>query len=544
MTVGTLPMSTAPAIPPRVAGRAVGWLVARQIRRGTLIVAAVCAGMSAVVAVQYQTTFEGAIDQSGLQALVENPAIRILFGPPVALDDAGGFTVWRTGTPLLILASVWILLAATRITRGEEDAGRLDLLLAGRLRMVNVVLRSMAVLGCTALVISTAVGAGLVAAGTDATGALVYAAAFLGATLAFATGGVLASQIMATRSAAVGVTVGLLGMAMLVRMLADGAPKLAWLAWTTPFGLTARAAPYADNRVGPLLVLAGLPVAFGLAALVAARNRDVGRGLVKLAVRRRPRTALLGSISGFAVRRAIRPTAAWATGIGAYFLLVGALIASILEFFDTNRRFAELAAAAGFAGLDSANGFAGALFSLLAIPTGLYAASRLAALVTDERARRWTPLFATDVSRIRMAGTEITAVTTGVILLHVIAGLAMWAGAAITGAPLAIDDALAGALNSASIAWLAVGAAALAVGWLPSAVGAVGAIPVAGGFLLNVVTEGTNAPKWIADLSPFAHLPAVPNASPDWAAVAAFTVTGVSLVALGLTAFARRDLTT
>lgn len=544
MTVGTLPMSTAPAIPPRVAGRAVGWLVARQIRRGTLIVAAVCAGMSAVVAVQYQTTFEGAIDQSGLQALVENPAIRILFGPPVALDDAGGFTVWRTGTPLLILASVWILLAATRITRGEEDAGRLDLLLAGRLRMVDVVLRSMAVLGCTALVISTAVGAGLVAAGTDATGALVYAAAFLGATLAFATGGVLASQIMATRSAAVGVTVGLLGMAMLVRMLADGAPKLAWLAWTTPFGLTARAAPYADNRVGPLLVLAGLPVAFGLAALVAARNRDVGRGLVKLAVRRRPRTALLGSISGFAVRRAIRPTAAWATGIGAYFLLVGALIASILEFFDTNRRFAELAAAAGFAGLDSANGFAGALFSLLAIPTGLYAASRLAALVTDERARRWTPLFATDVSRIRMAGTEITAVTTGVILLHVIAGLAMWAGAAITGAPLAIDDALAGALNSASIAWLAVGAAALAVGWLPSAVGAVGAIPVAGGFLLNVVTEGTNAPKWIADLSPFAHLPAVPNASPDWAAVAAFTVTGVSLVALGLTAFARRDLTT
>ena len=37
---------------------------------------------------------------------------------------------------MLVLASVWILLAATHITRGEEDAGRCDLLLAGRLRMV------------------------------------------------------------------------------------------------------------------------------------------------------------------------------------------------------------------------------------------------------------------------------------------------------------------------------------------------------------------------------------------------------------------------
>ena len=61
------------------------------------------------------------------------------------------------------------------------------------------------------------------------------------------------------------------------------------------------------------------------------------------------------------------------------------------EFFDANHQFAELAAAAGFAGLDSADGFAAALFSLLAIPTGLYAATRLAGLVADERARRWTP---------------------------------------------------------------------------------------------------------------------------------------------------------
>ena len=134
MTAATLPMSVAPTVPHATASRAVRRLAVRQIRRGALIVAVVCAVMSAGVAAQYQTMFQGSIAESGLQALAENPAIRILFGPPVALDDAGGFTVWRTGLPVLVLASVWILLAATRITRGEEDAGRWDLLLAGRLR--------------------------------------------------------------------------------------------------------------------------------------------------------------------------------------------------------------------------------------------------------------------------------------------------------------------------------------------------------------------------------------------------------------------------
>ena len=389
-----------------------------------------------------------------------------------------------------------------------------------------------------------AVGVALVAAGTDTTGAAVYGVAILGFTLTFGSGAVLASQIMPTRSAAVGVSVGFLGLALLMRMLADGVPELAWTAWTTPFGLAARAAPYADNRIGPLFVMLCLAIAFGLAALWTARHRDVGRGLIRVATSRAPKTMLLGSLTGFAIRRAIRPTAGWAMGIATYFVLFGALIASILEFFDTNRRFAELAAAAGFGGLDSANGFAAALFGLLAVPTSLYAAARLAALVTDERDRRWTPVFATDIPRIHLVGKEITVTTACMLLLHVTAGLAMWAGAAITGAPLTLGHALSGALYSASVAWLAVGAATLAVGWLPSAVGVIGAVPVAGGFLLYVLADSAGAPAWVAGMSPFAHLAPVPNAAPNWAATTAFLLIGVGLVAVGITGYAHRDLTT
>ncbi|MCX4807614.1 hypothetical protein OG594_39465 [Streptomyces sp. NBC_01214] len=128
------------------AGRAVTALALRQTRRGALVVIGLAAGMSAVAVAAYASTVKDPADAAALEALAGNPAIRTLFGEPVALDDAGGFAVWRTGTVLAVVLAVWALLAATRITRGEEDAGRWDVLLAGRVPVTTVVARHVAVL--------------------------------------------------------------------------------------------------------------------------------------------------------------------------------------------------------------------------------------------------------------------------------------------------------------------------------------------------------------------------------------------------------------
>lgn len=84
----------------------------------------------------------------------------------------------------------------------------------------------------------------------------------------------------------------------------------------------------------------------------------------------------------------------------------------------------------------------------------------------------------------------------------------------------------------------------MAVGWLPSVVGAVGAVQVAGGFLFNVIIQGAQAPAWVMHDSPFAHLAAVPRAEPNWVAIAALIVIGAVLIAFGLLGYHRRDLTT
>jgi ABC-2 type transport system permease protein len=541
MTAATLPGSPVAAGPQLAPGRAVSRLAVRQLRCGAVVVALVCGGMSALVASQYQM-IGGLLDESGIRALAENPAVRILSGPPVALDDPGGFTVWRIGTPVSVLASGWIMLAATRITRGEEDGGRWDLLLAGRLRMADVVVRCLAALVGSATLIGVAVAAGLLAARTELTGAVIHAAGITCVALTFATTALLAAQVMPRRSAATGLTVAALGVGLMLRMIADGSHQLAWLAWATPFGLTARAAPYADNRIVPLIVLGALPIVLAGAALVAARHRDLGDGIVAVPDSRPPRTRLLQSIGGFALRRAGRTTLGWATGIAASFLVVGALLASILELFQTNPRFAELAAAAGIA--LSVNVVVAALFSLLAVPTGLYAAMRLAAMVADEKAGRWTLLFAEPISRVRLVSTEIMITVGGVVALHCSAAVAVWSGAKITGAPLQLTDSLAGALNSLPVALLAAGTAAVGVGWLPSAAGAIGALPVVGGFLVNVIMQTSHAPGWVVNLSPWTHLAAVPDTPPNWAATTIFLFIGAILTALGVYGYVQRDLAT
>jgi ABC-2 type transport system permease protein len=132
----------------------------------------------------------------------------------------------------------------------------------------------------------------------------------------------------------------------------------------------------------------------------------------------------------------------------------------------------------------------------------------------------------------------------GLFALHIAAAVAMWCGAVATGAPLGIRAALAGAFNTAPIAWLSLAAAAFAIGWIPGAVAAVGAVPVVGGFLLNIVAQNAAAPGWLMTLSPFGHLSLVPNAPPDWAAILTLTGIGALVCAVGVGGYARRDLTT
>jgi ABC-2 type transport system permease protein len=541
---------TAPARAPHVTGqqppRSAGWTVTaaalRQVRRGTAVVAAVCAGMSALVVVQYRS-LGGALGSESFTALAENPAIRTLFGPPVALDDAGGFTVWRVGTGLAALVGIWAALTATRLTRGDEEAGRWDLLLGGQLRLPSLVARVLGVVFACTAVAGAATGVAMVSAGAAVHGSLLFGGVLAGTGMVGAALGALAAQLLPERRSASGLAVAVLLGSLLARMVADGAPALGWLSWASPFGLLGRVAPFADDRVAPLVVLAVLAVAPAAAAVRLASGRDVGGARLAGPDRRTSRSRLLRSLPGLAVHRARRPLAVWAAGLVAYFLLIGLLAMSMTTFLRDNPVFAEMAAQAGFAQLGSVQGYVSSLDSLLAIPIGAFAAARIAALAADESAGRLALLYALPVSRARWAATEAAVVAVAAVMLAAGSGLATWAGATWVDAGLGLGEALAGALSVVPAALLCLGAALAALGWAQSAVLAVGVLPAAGGFLLFVLADTLGWPGAVRWFSPFAHLAAVPAEPWNAAGAAGMLAVAALMTWAGCRRYGRRDLT-
>ncbi|MEV0902770.1 hypothetical protein [Actinoplanes sp. NPDC049802] len=543
MTTDTLPASAPVSLTADPApGRAVTWLAMRQVRRGGLIVTCLAVGMTAVVVASYTQVMADPAAVGGLQALAANPAIRTLFGAPVGLDTAGGFTVWRIGTVFAVLLAAWSILAVTRITRGEEDAGRWDVLLSGRLPLRNVLIRHIAAVMAVAAATTIAITAVLLITGTPAAGALVHGVGTGLLGMFFAAVAALTAQVFPARSPATGTAVAVLGVGLLARMIGDGVNALGWLHWLSPFGLLALSGPYAQDRVLPLVLLAVAGVLVTVAALTAAGRRDVRGGLLEPAAGRPPRTRLLAGVETFAVRRVLRPLTGWSVGVGAYYLLIGLTAVSVTGFLRDNPAMAGQAAQAGFDALGSIAGFAATLFALLAMPAGVFTAVRMGELIAAETDRRLTLLAGRPVTRIRLLGAEIAVTAVAATILVTVAGLLTWAGVTVMGGELAIGAALRGVWNVLPIVLLSLGAAVFAVGWVPRLTGLLGTLPAVGGFLLLVIAESVAAPAWVRDLSPFAHLAPVPLTGPDPTASMIMLAMAAALTIAGLGGYRYRDL--
>ena len=401
---------------------------------------------------QYRSLYGESFDAGSLEALTANPAIRILFGTPVALDDAGGFTVWRTGTPMAVLLGVWAVLTAVRVTRGEEEAGRWDQLLAGRFRLTGLVAAHLGVVIAVTLVAGGVVAVAMRLAGADIEGSIRYGVALSLIGAGMAALGALTGQLIPDRRRAVALAAVVFGTGLLARVIGDGADSLHWLHWLSPFGLLSLSQPFAANQNMPLVVLLAAVLLLVGAVVLTSRRRDLQAGVLPVTDRRRAHTVLLRSLPRYAVRRSLGPLAGWGIGIGLYFLLIGLLAASLTRFLSENPQYAALAAQAGFPSLSTVEGYVAALFALLAIPIGLFAASRISAGAADEEAGRLTMVFAAPVSRQRWYLTETAAGALGCLLLAITAGVATWAGTTIVGVDLAGTAALAGTLNVLPIA--------------------------------------------------------------------------------------------
>jgi ABC-2 type transport system permease protein len=231
----------------------------------------------------YASAYKTAAQRDRLAALFgSNTGLAAINGPAREIQTESGYAAWKSFMFLIIAGAVWGLLTGTKLLRGEEDAGRWELLLAGQTTRRTATGQALAGLGVglgtlsvLAAVITVAVGQ-LPRVGIGAGPSLFFSVAMVTPAAMFLAVGALASQLAATRRQAAGYAGAVLGACYALRMVADSGSGLPWLRWTTPLGWAEELRPLTGSRPLALLPICGLVAGLGGLSVYLAGQRDLG----------------------------------------------------------------------------------------------------------------------------------------------------------------------------------------------------------------------------------------------------------------------------
>ena len=237
-------------------------------------------------------------------SFANNDALRLFYGYPYDPLTVGGYSAWRVGGTLAIVAAVFGLLAAVRAPRTEEDTGRMELVLAGIVRRQTTYLSAMAAIAAGIVILWLAEFAGFLAGGLPGGGSAYLALATISVVPVYVGVGALTSQLAPTRRIALELGGAIVGLSLLLRVVADTSSSAGWLRWATPLGWVEELRPFTGPR--PLFLL--LPVAASVLLLTIAawiaERRDIGTGVLPArdSAAPQPATALLADRAGAAQR--------------------------------------------------------------------------------------------------------------------------------------------------------------------------------------------------------------------------------------------------
>ena len=480
---------------------------------------------------------QASIDEAA--AATQNNAAAIAFnGPAQGLDTLGGEVAFQVDAMGLVIVSLMSLFTVGRLTRGEEEAGRLELV---RSLPVGVHAPTVAAL-ITVAAMNVVVGAltflALVAAGLPTTGSLVVGGSYAAVGIFFAGVALVAAQVTENTRTVYGSGVAVVGLAYLVRAVGDvGDGTLSWL---SPIGLAQKARPYADERWWPLLPLLAAAVALIAVASRLAAKRDHGAGLVS--PRPGPATAApsLGHPFGLAIRLQRGTLLGWGAAVLVVGIAYGWIAPTIDSFVANNPTMAKFMASAGAGSLTDT--YFATAFRIMALIASGFAIQSALRLRGEESALRAEPLLAAPVSRWRWAASHLVIALAGSLALLAVAGLATGLSYAIAGGPWSsVPRLLAAALVYAPAMWLLTALAVIIFGLAPRWVDAIWAI-LAGCFIVALLGVVLGLPDWVQQLSPFDHIPALPAARLDVLPLALLTLLAAVIVLGGLVGLRRRDI--
>jgi len=477
------------------------------------------------------------------RSFASNDALRLFYGYPYDPVTIGGYSAWRVGGTLAIAAAVFGIFAAVRALRGEEDTGRMELVLAGVLRRRTAYLAALSAIAAGVLLLWLAETVGFVFAGLPTGGSAYLALATASVIPVYVGVGALVSQLAPTRRMALELGNALVGVSLLVRVVADTSSGAGWLRWLTPLGWAEELRPFTSSQQ-PLALL--LPLAASALLLTAAAKiyagRDVGTGVLPARDSASPRLRLLSSPLTQGLRSERGTILAWLLSVGGFSFILGAVSTSISSV-DISASMQREIAKLGGGSIATPTGYMAFVFIFFILVVSLFACAQIAGARHEEADERLETLLALPVSRRGWLGGRLALAAGAALALALAAGFFSWAGAASQGSDISLARMLEAGANCMPVTLLFLGIAALLFALVPRASGGIAYGLVTVAFLWQLTGALLSVPKWALELTPFAHVGLVP--AQPFRAGAAVIMLGIAAVSALAAAwfFQRRDLT-
>lgn len=500
----------------------------------------------AVQALAYATSYKTVAARRLLvHEFGSNAGISALVGPAYRIGTVPGYTAWKCLTVLAITGAVWGILTSTKLTRGEEDAGRWELLLVGHVTRRGAALQALvgfaagvAALLATTAIITVAVGRSS-KVGVSASGAIYFAVAIVAGAAMFLAIGALSSQLASSRRQAAGYASAFLGASYAIRMVADSGTGLGWLRWATPLGWVEEMQPLTKPNPLALVPISILIGVVGVLIVYLAGRRDLGSSVFSDRSVVRPRLGLLTGPTGLALRLMRPALLGWAASIVAYGLLLGSIAKSGGKIITSSPSLRLVFARLGVTGAEA---YLGLALLIMAMSLTFIAVGQISAARKEESIGQLENLLVRPLSRVSWLTRRVVLATGILVTGGLLVGFSTWAGAASDHAGVSISTMLGAGLNTVPPALMLLGIGVLAFGLVPRAAIVLTYGAMVWSLLIEISGGIANVNHWILDSSAFHQMAAAPSVSINWTSNAIMVLIGAAAAIVGVGAFNRRDL--
>jgi ABC-2 type transport system permease protein len=485
-----------------------------------------------------KSLYPTAADRAKVAAtLKDNPAVIALRGPDRGLDSLGGLIAFQLGANGAVAVALMSLLLTGRYTRTEEERGRTELVRAAAVGRYAPPAAAVALVAAVDVVIGAGVTAALLVVGQPLPGSLALGASFAATGVVFAAVAALTAQVTESPRAAHGMAAAALGVAYVLRAAGDvGDGTLSWL---SPIGWGQATHPFSGERWWPLLISLAVAAALLVAAFALLERRDLGAGLVPP----RPGPPAAGprlvTPLGFALRLQRGSLIGWSVGLFLLGATYGAVGADAGDLLDTSPQLQDFFDRSGQSVVDA---FLATTLLLGALVVAGFAIQSVLRLRGEETSGRAEPVLATAIGRRHWASGHLAVALGGAALVQLATGLgAGLAYAARGGGAEQIPRLAAAALGQLPAVWVLAGIAIAGFG-LGARLALVAWFALAACVVVALLGPLLDLPSVVMDLSPFTHSPSLPGGGAAAGTLVALTAVAALLVAIGLTALGRRDI--